>query len=81
MYVALTRARNDLAIVYPLNAYATARGAEYSIDQLSRFIDRGVRQHMQRVVLGAAAPDALDPPLRTAPLIDLRAILRGRFGG
>lgn len=79
MYVALTRARNELAVVYPLNAYATARGAEYSIDQLSRFIDRGVRQHMQRVVLGSVAPGQIEPP-RTAPLIDLRAILRGRFG-
>ena len=81
MYVALTRARNDLAIVYPLNAYATARGAEYSIDQLSRFVDRGVRQHMQRVVLGAATPGVLDAPPKSAPLIDLRALLRGRFGG
>ncbi len=80
MYVALTRARNELAVVYPLNAYATARGAEYSIDQLSRFIDRGVRQHMQRVVLGAAAPEPLDTAPKSAPLIDLRAILRGRFG-
>jgi DNA helicase-2/ATP-dependent DNA helicase PcrA len=80
MYVALTRARNDLAVVYPLNAYATARGAEYSIDQLSRFIDRGVREHMQRVVLGASAGEPVDAPPRPAPLIDLRALLRGRFG-
>ena len=79
MYVALTRARNELAVVYPLNAYATVRGAEYSIDQLSRFIDRGVREHMQRVVPGAAAPEPLEAP-RTGPLIDLRALLRGRFG-
>ena len=50
MYVALTRARNHLAVTYPLNVYATRRGQDYSIDQLSRFIDRGVREKMQRVV-------------------------------
>ena len=50
MYVAMTRARNHLAVTYPLNVYATRRGADYSIDQLSRFIDRGVREKMQRVV-------------------------------
>jgi ATP-dependent exoDNAse (exonuclease V) beta subunit len=85
MYVAMTRARNHLAVTYPLNVYATRRGADYSMDQLSRFIDRGVRDRMQRIVpqepaapaqslaQGVAAPDA-------AP-IDLRALLRGRFGG
>src|SRR5581483_3177091 len=50
MYVAMTRARNHLAVTYPLNVYATRRGQDYSIDQLSRFIDRGVREKMQRVV-------------------------------
>jgi DNA helicase-2/ATP-dependent DNA helicase PcrA len=79
MYVAMTRARNELAIVYPLNAYATQRGAEYSIDQLSRFLDRGVRQHMQRVVLGPPAPDPAEQPRIQQPLLDLRALLRGRF--
>ncbi|HEX2779634.1 MAG TPA: 3'-5' exonuclease, partial [Gemmatimonadaceae bacterium] len=79
MYVAMTRARNELAVVYPLNAYATQRGAEYSIDQLSRFIDRGVRQHMQRVVLGPPAPDPADAQPKQQPLLDLRALLRGRF--
>ncbi len=84
MYVALTRARNHLVVTYPLNVYATRRGADYSIDQLSRFIDRGVREKMQRVVPQdtgnahtppASAPDSATPP------IDLRALLRGRFGG
>ncbi|NUQ19617.1 MAG: ATP-dependent helicase [Gemmatimonadaceae bacterium] len=79
MYVAMTRARNELAIVYPLNAYATQRGSEYSIDQLSRFVDRGVRQHMQRVALGPPAPDPAAAPPRQEPLLDLRALLRGRF--
>ncbi|HEU5184529.1 MAG TPA: ATP-dependent helicase [Gemmatimonadaceae bacterium] len=77
MYVAMTRARNDLAVVYPLNAYHSRRGADYSMDQLSRFIDRGVRAKMQRVTTGEETVVAQAAP--TAPLIDLRALMRGKF--
>ncbi|MEP6507844.1 MAG: ATP-dependent helicase [Gemmatimonadales bacterium] len=80
MYVAMTRAKNYLSVTYPLNAYSTRRGADYSLDQLSRFIDRGVRQKMERIAVGAPpAPKAPDAPL--GPGLDLRALLRGRFGG
>ena len=79
MYVALTRARNHLSVTYPLNAYSSRRGASYSLDQLSRFIDRGVRDNMQRVALSANTPAKEEPA--KGPLIDLRALLRGRFGG
>jgi DNA helicase-2/ATP-dependent DNA helicase PcrA len=82
MYVAMTRARNDLMVTYPLNAYSSRMGADYSIDQLSRFLDRGVRETMQRVVLAEDAPAEPAPtePGPT-PMLDLRAVLRGRFGG
>ena len=82
MYVAMTRARNHLAVTYPLNVYATRRGADYSIDQLSRFIDRGVREKMQRVVpkdSEAASPIAMPTDPQLGPEVDLRALLRGRF--
>ena len=83
MYVALTRARHHLAIVYPLNAYGSRRGADYSMDQLSRFIDRGVRGKMQRVVVGQEENVAV--PARDAassgPPLDLRALMKGRFTG
>lgn len=81
MYVAMTRARNHLAVSYPMNSYSTRRGADYSIDQLSRFLDRGVRERMQRVVLeapGDAPPPA--PERDAAGKVDLFALLRGRFG-
>jgi DNA helicase-2/ATP-dependent DNA helicase PcrA len=84
MYVALTRARNHLAVTYPLNVYATRRGQDYSIDQLSRFIDRGVREKMQRVVPQetGGAPASVEAPVSSSePPLDLRALLRGRFGG
>ena len=61
MYVAMTRPRNHLFVTYPLNVYDTRRGADYSMDQLSRFLDRGVREGMQRVVVDrpeSAQPDA-----------------------
>jgi DNA helicase II / ATP-dependent DNA helicase PcrA len=81
MYVAMTRARNHLAVTYPLNVYATRRGSDYSIDQLSRFIDRGLREKMQRVVpQETAAVVAPETPV-IGPPIDLRALLKGRFGG
>ncbi len=78
MYVAMTRARNHLAVTYPVNAYSTRRGADYSIDQLSRFIDRGVRALMERVVLKVeAAPES---PAEPKAGMDLRSIMRNRFG-
>ncbi|HET7613460.1 MAG TPA: ATP-dependent helicase [Gemmatimonadaceae bacterium] len=79
MYVALTRARNHLSVTYPLNAYSTRRSANYSLDQLCRFIDRGVRDQMQRVALSTDRGPAAVEEVRKEPLLDLRALLRGRF--
>jgi DNA helicase-2/ATP-dependent DNA helicase PcrA len=80
MYVAMTRARNQLAVTYPVNVYSSRRGADYSMDQLSRFIDRGVRERMQRVAI--EAPDDVPPRPAVEPgeKVDLFALLRGRFG-
>jgi DNA helicase II / ATP-dependent DNA helicase PcrA len=85
MYVALTRARDHLAVTFPFNVYETRRGANYSLSQMSRFLDRGVRRAFQQVVLEAtadatagAAADAADPG-SPAPAVDLRAMLRSRF--
>lgn len=77
-YVALTRARHQLYVTYPLNAYVTRRGADYSLDQVSRFLDRDVRDLMQRVALGDDDRPAAEAPLERAP-VDLRALLGGRF--
>jgi DNA helicase-2/ATP-dependent DNA helicase PcrA len=79
MYVAMTRAKNYLSVTYPLNAYSTRRGSEYTLDQLSRFIDRGVRDRMERIAVGA--PEREKPAEAHSPLLDLRALLRGRFAG
>ncbi|HWJ43920.1 MAG TPA: ATP-dependent helicase, partial [Gaiellaceae bacterium] len=79
MYVALTRAKDELAVVYPMQVYGSRRGAEYSFDQLSRFLDRGVRATMQRVVVEDPGEAPVAAPI-TAPVVDLRALMRGRFG-
>jgi len=81
MYVALTRARHHLAVTYPLDIHTSRRGADYSIDQLSRFITPDVRRLMARAAVGT--PDAALPvpdgvPYATST-VDLRAVLRGRF--
>lgn len=81
MYVAMTRARNHLAVTYPVNVYSTRRGADYSMDQLTRFLDRGVRDRMQRVVVQSPDDDARPEPADLdVPKVDLLALLRGRFG-
>ncbi|MGH7639017.1 MAG: 3'-5' exonuclease, partial [Gemmatimonadaceae bacterium] len=80
MYVAMTRARNQLALTFPMNSYSTRRGADYSVDQLSRFIDRGVREKMQRVVVEAPADLPPPAPERPEPVkTDLFELLRSRF--
>jgi DNA helicase-2/ATP-dependent DNA helicase PcrA len=82
MYVAATRARDHLHIVHPITVYGSRWGADHSMDQLSRFIDRGVQALMRRVAVTAdsAEPVADDAP-PTRPVLDVRALLRGRFGG
>ncbi len=80
MYVAMTRARDHLMVTYPLNAYTTRRGADYSIDQLSRFIDRGVRELMQRVVPRFEDEPPAEPAVPASGL-DLRALMQKRFEG
>jgi len=79
MYVALTRAKDELMVVYPMQTYGSRRGAEYSFDQLSRFLDRGVREKMQRVVVEEPGDVPAPAPI-TTPVVDLRALMRGRFG-
>ncbi len=79
MYVAMTRAKRHLAATYPLNSYSSRRSADYSIDQLSRFIDRGVRELMQPVVPRFDDSPSPEPEVPTAG-VDLRALMRGRFG-
>ncbi|MGI8842891.1 MAG: 3'-5' exonuclease [Gemmatimonadaceae bacterium] len=58
MYVAMTRARHALSVVVPVNVYGSRWGADYSMAQLSRFIDADVRKRIQRRSAGPAAQPA-----------------------
>lgn len=80
LYVAMTRARDQLYVTYPLHSYPSRTGADFAFGQLSRFLDPGVRATMQRVAVGLESAPALPAP-REDPQVDLRALLRGRFGG
>jgi DNA helicase-2/ATP-dependent DNA helicase PcrA len=80
MYVAMTRARNHLAVTYPVNSYNTRRGADYTMDQLSRFLDRGVREQMERVVPRFDEPERAEPAPQPGAL-NLRELMQRRFGG
>jgi hypothetical protein len=66
-------------VTYPLNQYSTRKGADYSIDQLSRFIDRGVMKHMQRVVPQFDDASTSEDSAADEQSVDLRAMLLGRF--
>ncbi len=79
LYVAMTRSRDQLYVTYPLHSYATRTGADFAFGQMSRFLDAGVRATMQRVTLGSDPVQAL-PPSRENATVDLRSLLRGRFG-
>jgi DNA helicase II / ATP-dependent DNA helicase PcrA len=83
LYVALTRARHLLHVACPLQSYATRTGTEYAIDQISRFLDRGVMSTMQKVVRAPDAPASgseVTSPASPGATLDLRAALRARFG-
>ncbi len=84
LYVALTRARDELCVTWPVNSYASRWGAEYAMGQLSRFFTPEVQALLQRVTPAADGdPDGAPPPAAgDAPgALDLRAVLRGRFAG
>lgn len=79
MYVALTRARDHLAVTFPFNVYETRRGASYNLAQMSRFLDRGVRRAFQEVVLETAPESPPAPDEAITATVDVRALLRSRF--
>lgn len=82
MYVAMTRARDVLEVVHPLDAYGSRWGSDYTLTQLSRFIDEEVRGTMRRhSPAHHGAGEAGVTPVADAGPLDLRSLLRQRFGG
>jgi DNA helicase-2/ATP-dependent DNA helicase PcrA len=81
MYVALTRARNHLAVSYPVAVYDTRRSATYGLDQVSRFLDRGVRRAFQTITLETERDAEASASAAISATVDIRAVLRNRFAG
>jgi DNA helicase-2/ATP-dependent DNA helicase PcrA len=81
MYVALTRARNHLAVSYPVAVYDTRRSATYGLDQVSRFLDRGVRRAFQAITLETTREGEASTSSAVSATVDIRAVLRNRFAG
>jgi DNA helicase-2/ATP-dependent DNA helicase PcrA len=83
LYVALTRARDELCVSWPMASYASRWGSAYDLGQLSRFFTPDVQALMERVTpaADAEAEDAAGADPEPTGGLDLRAVLRGRFGG
>jgi DNA helicase-2/ATP-dependent DNA helicase PcrA len=84
LYVALTRARDELYVTWPVNSYASRWGADYAMGQLSRFFTPEVQALFERVTPAADGGDEGEPeaaPAEPEGRLDLRALLRSRFGG
>ncbi len=79
LYVAMTRARDFLYVVWPLRYYAKWRGLtdRHTYAQRSRFLSEAVCGSMDEVRFGTHAPDA---PAGGGSGGDLRARIKARWG-
>jgi DNA helicase-2/ATP-dependent DNA helicase PcrA len=79
LYVAMTRAKNELHLIAPLRYYVTGqsrRGDAHVYGAASRFLTRAVRQCLQPVSWPEAEA-AEAAPARDIPAIDVASVLRG----
>ncbi len=72
-YVALTRAKDFLEVVFPLRYYARKRGTSdrHSYAQLTRFIPPALLPHFNRITL-EAPPDAATPKPSVETTVNIR---------
>ena len=79
LYVAMTRAKNELHLIAPLRYYVTGqprRGDAHVYGATSRFLSRAVMQCLQPVAWPEAA-EAEPAPAGNSPAIDVASVLRG----
>ena len=82
LYVAMTRARDHLALLVPLRFYVrqqSAGGDRHVFASRSRFIPAAIMSHFDVVAWPAAAPSAARPVRACAPAIDLAARMRAAW--
>jgi len=82
LYVAMTRAKDDLHLVVPQRFYVhaqTQHGDKHVYAQRSRFITRGMLEHFENVMWPAVTPYAKGEIAPGAPRIDVGAAMRGMW--
>ena len=82
LYVAMTRAKNELDLIAPLRYYVTqqSRGGDTHVyGTRSRFVSAAVMKSLHAVTWPAAAAVARDAPRSELPRIDVAARLRNQW--
>jgi len=82
LYVAMTRAKNFLAVVHPLRFFIRQQhrfGDRHVFTPRTRFIPDAILERFERVVPAEHAADAGAPPAPGAPRIDVAARLRATW--
>ena len=82
MYVAMTRAKNYLAIVHPLRFFIRQQhrhGDRHVFTPRTRFIPDAIVDQFERVVPAEHAADGAPPPAGANPRIDVAARLRATW--
>ena len=82
LYVAMTRAKNELDLITPLKFYVVQQqrsGDAHVYGARSRFLGRAVMQAMQSVVWPASGEEATQGPAKPLPRVDVASRLRGQW--
>ena len=82
MYVAMTRAKNFLAVVHPLRFFIRQQhrfGDRHVFTPRTRFIPDAIVAKFERVAPAEHAADGVPPPSPGAPRIDVAARLRATW--
>ena len=82
LYVAMTRARNDLHLLHPLRMFIKEQrryGDRHVYTPVSRFLPDAVLERFQRVSRGRGVAALEDPQAAATPRVDVAAKLRGMW--
>jgi DNA helicase-2/ATP-dependent DNA helicase PcrA len=82
-YVAMTRARDFLYVLWPLRYYTKSAGGmtdRHSYAQRSRFLTDEVVATMEKVAFSTGSQNDATPGQRGGAVTDIRARLRGMWG-
>jgi len=85
LYVAMTRARDDLDLISPQRFFVRQQGADgdrHVYASRSRFIPDAITALFEPLAAPAATEEVAEgPPASPAPPVDIAARIRGRWSG